>query len=161
MLLTNTPYTATMTQPQREWFYAEYEQARKDETIGVLLALLLGCFGMHHFYLRRTGLGILYLCFCWTGITTILGFIECFLMPGRVRVYNATQAAYIAGEILARPSPAGPAGTTFTGAPSTEPPAMLAPRSLPTTETCTACGRSIDPAAAFCPHCGAARTVTA
>ena len=51
---------------------------------------------MHHFYLRRTGLGILYLCFFWTRIPWILGFIECFFMPGRVREFNAIQAAGIA-----------------------------------------------------------------
>jgi TM2 domain-containing membrane protein YozV len=153
MLPTDTIYTANMTQPQREWFYAEYEQARKDETVGILLALFLGTFGIHHFYLRRTGLGILYLCFFWSGITAILGFVECFLMPERVRVYNSTQATYIAGQILAQPSPAG----------TTQPPSEAAPfvssGSLPTTQPCAACGKSIDPSAVFCPHCGGSRSV--
>src|ERR1700738_415369 len=86
-------------------FYEQYEAARRDETVGILLALFLGTFGIHHFYLRRNGLGILYLCFFWSGITAILGFIECFLMPDRIRAYNAAQAAYIATQILAHPSP--------------------------------------------------------
>jgi TM2 domain-containing membrane protein YozV len=79
---------------------------RRDEVVGILLALFLGTFGIHHFYLHRTGLGILYCCFCWTGIPTLLGFIECFFMPGRVREFNAMQAAGIAA-MLGIPMPAG------------------------------------------------------
>ena len=127
-------YTANMNDQQRDWFYAEFERARKDEVIGVLFALFLGCFGIHHFYLRRDGLGVLYLLFFWTGITAILGFIECFFMPGRVRQYNATQAYYISSQIL---------GT----APSH--PGSPAPH-------CNACGSPIDPTASFCTRCGAA-----
>ncbi len=80
-------------------FYEQYEAVRRDEVIGILLALFLGGFGVHHFYLRRTGLGILYCCFCWTPIPWILGFIECFFMPGRVREFNAIQAAGIAAAL--------------------------------------------------------------
>jgi hypothetical protein len=80
-------------------FYQQYEVVRRDEIVGILLALFLGTFGVHHFYLRRTGLGILYCCFCWTSIPTFLGFIECFFMPGRVREYNAIHAAAIAASL--------------------------------------------------------------
>lgn len=80
-------------------FYQQYEAVRRDEVVGILLALFLGTFGIHHFYLRRTGLGILYCCFFWTGITAILGFIECFFMPSRVREFNAIQAAGIAAAL--------------------------------------------------------------
>src|SRR3984885_6048076 len=80
-------------------FYQQYDMARRDEVVGILLALFLGDFGVHHFYLRRTGLGILYLCFFWTGIPAILGLIECFFMPGRVRMYNAIQAAGLAAAL--------------------------------------------------------------
>lgn len=80
-------------------FYQQYEAVRRDEVVGILLALFLGVFGVHHFYLRRTGLGILYACFFWTGIPAILGFIECFFMPGRVREFNAIQAAGIAAAL--------------------------------------------------------------
>jgi TM2 domain-containing membrane protein YozV len=152
-MLPNDPIgTANMTEPQRAWFHAEYEQARKEEIVGVLLALLLGTFGIHHFYLRRNGLGILYLCFFWTGITAILGFIECFFMPGRVRAYNAAQAAFIANQILTQPSPGN-------GNPA---PALLTPAaSLPTTQPCPFCGKLIEPSATFCPHCGTARATNA
>lgn len=127
MPFTNTIYTANMNPQQRAWFYAEYEQARKDEAIGVLLALFLSCFGLHHFYLRRNGLGVLYILFCWTGITAILGVIECFLMPGRVRDYNGMQATYIASHILSIPV----AGSH-----------------------CAVCGAPMVLEAAFCTHCG-------
>jgi TM2 domain-containing membrane protein YozV len=128
-------YTAAMSPEQRSWFYAEFEQGRRDEVVGVLLALFLGSFGIHHFYLRRNGLGVLYILFSWTGIPAILGFIEAFLMPGRVRRYNAEQAAYISSQILA-----GRGGVTIT----------------PTLSGCPACGGAMAPGAAFCPHCGVA-----
>jgi TM2 domain-containing membrane protein YozV len=80
-------------------FYQQYEAVRRDEVVGILLALFLGTFGIHHFYLRRNGLGILYCCFFWTGIPSILGFLECFFMPGRVREFNAIQAAGIAAAL--------------------------------------------------------------
>jgi TM2 domain-containing membrane protein YozV len=91
---------STYTYPNADAiFYQHYQAARRDEVVGILLALFLGGFGIHHFYLRRTGLGILYLCFCWTGIPSLLGLIECFFMPGRVREYNAMQAAAIAASL--------------------------------------------------------------
>ena len=130
MMPDNLIYTANMTPQQREWFYAEYEQARKDEAVGVLFALFLGCFGLHHFYLRRNGLGVLYLLFFWTGITAILGLIECFFMPGRVRDYNAVQATNIASHILSVPG----FGVSAVN--------------------CTTCGMPVEANAVFCPHCG-------
>lgn len=48
----------------------------KSKTIAGILAIFLGAFGAHHFYLRRTGLGILYLIFFWTWIPSFIAFIE-------------------------------------------------------------------------------------
>ncbi len=91
---------STYTYPNAQAiFYQQYNAARRDEVVGILLALFLGGFGVHHFYLRRTGLGILYICFCWTGIPSLLGLIECFFMPGRVREFNSIQAAAIAASL--------------------------------------------------------------
>ena len=90
--------TAPMPNPEAV-FYQQYDAARRDEVVGILLALFLGTFGVHHFYLRRMGLGVLYCLFCWTGIPAILGVIECFFMPGRVREFNAIQAATIAATL--------------------------------------------------------------
>jgi len=52
------------------------QEASKDRVTAGILAILLGWFGAHKFYLGDTGLGILYLCFFWTGIPAIVGLIE-------------------------------------------------------------------------------------
>ena len=41
-----------------------------------LFAIILGGLGVHKFYLGQTGMGVLYLIFCWTFIPMIVGFIE-------------------------------------------------------------------------------------
>ncbi len=48
----------------------------KDRVTAGVLALLLGGIGAHKFYLGQTGLGILYLCFSWTLVPALVGFIE-------------------------------------------------------------------------------------
>ena len=48
----------------------------KDKLTAGLLAILLGGFGAHKFYLGKTGMGILYLLFSWTTIPSIIGLIE-------------------------------------------------------------------------------------
>ena len=48
----------------------------KNKLAAALLAIFLGGLGIHKFYLRKVGMGILYLIFCWTGIPAIIGFIE-------------------------------------------------------------------------------------
>src|SRR5271170_6005688 len=95
-----TPWIAgNLTDEQRAVFHAQMSAWQKDEVVGVLLALFLGTFGAHHFYLRRPGLGILYIVFCWTGIPTIVSFVECFFMPGRVRQFNLALATYFAAQL--------------------------------------------------------------
>ena len=41
-----------------------------------ILALFFGGLGVHKFYLGQSGLGVLYLLFCWTLVPAIAGFIE-------------------------------------------------------------------------------------
>lgn len=138
-------------------FYEQYEAVRRDEVVGILLALFLGTFGIHHFYLRRTGLGILYCCFFWTGITAILGFIECFFMPGRVREFNAIQAAGIAAA-LGMPAPPGwgwPAAPVPAPPPGMVNPATSLPLASPQV-TCANCGTKNVVGARFCSGCGSA-----
>jgi TM2 domain-containing membrane protein YozV len=129
-------------------FYQQYESVRRDEVVGILLALFLGTFGVHHFYMRRTGLGILYCCFCWTGITSILGFIECFFMPGRVREFNAIQAAAIAG-MLHIPVPGW-------GYPASGVAQAAAGTGSETLQACRHCQNTNPAGARFCSVCGAA-----
>ncbi len=49
---------------------------RKEKFIAGLLALFLGSFGIHKFYLNRPGWGLTYLLFCWTFIPTVISFFE-------------------------------------------------------------------------------------
>ena len=134
-------------------FYQQYESVRRDEVVGVLFALFLGAFGVHHFYLRRTGLGILYLCFFWTGITSILGVIECFFMPGRVREFNAIQAAGIAAALgIQIPGWGQPINVTVNmpqagNTPAPQPGTLLA---------CGRCQQTNPSGARFCAGCGGA-----
>lgn len=151
-------------------FYQQYEQVRRDEVVGILLALFLGGFGIHHFYLRRTGLGILYACFCWTPFPWVLGFIECFFMPGRVREFNAIQAAGIAAALgITIPTYTPPVNVTVNvppaGAYGATPPYPPAPpytpyspaNAAPQTDTliaCSKCQKANPVGAKFCSGCG-------
>ena len=142
-------------------FYQQYEAVRRDEVVGILLALFLGSFGLHHFYLRRTGLGILYLCFFWTGIPGFLGFIECFFMPGRVREFNAIQAAGIAAA-LGIPIPGWdrqPGNVTGNMQPGVSPemqPATPDAAQTGTLAACPHCQQTNPVGARFCSGCGGA-----
>ncbi|MFP5277914.1 MAG: NINE protein [Acidobacteriota bacterium] len=136
--------TAPMPNPEAV-FYQQYDAARRDEVVGILLALFLGTFGVHHFYLRRMGLGVLYCLFCWTGIPAILGVIECFFMPGRVREFNAIQAATIAAT-LGIPVPGW--GQPLNGA------APIPPKTAFTPAVCPRCQASNPAGSRFCAGCG-------
>ena len=48
----------------------------KNQLAAALLALFLGGFGIHKFYLGRIGWGVVYLLFCWTFIPAVIAFIE-------------------------------------------------------------------------------------
>lgn len=48
----------------------------KNKIVAGLLAIFLGGFGIHKFYLGKVGQGLIYLLFCWTGIPAIIAFIE-------------------------------------------------------------------------------------
>jgi len=149
-------------------FYQQYEQVRRDEVVGILLALFLGGFGIHHFYLRRTGLGVLYACFCWTPFPWVLGFIECFFMPGRVREFNAIQAAGIAAALgISMPGFGQPVNVTVNVPPSPTvttavPGTSIAPPYTPVCEApqpgtliaCSRCHRTNPVGAKFCSGCG-------
>ena len=141
-------------------FYEQFEAVRRDEVVGILLALFLGTFGVHHFYLRRTGLGILYCCFFWSGIPSVLGFIECFFMPGRVREFNAIQAAGIAAA-LGMNVPQGwgwPVNVNVNIPPAGAPPTAAVgfmPLAAPQI-TCNRCQRTNVAGSRFCSACGTA-----
>ncbi len=52
----------------------------KNRIAAGLLAIFLGGFGVHRFYLNQPGMGLLYLLFCWTGVPWIIGIIEGILI---------------------------------------------------------------------------------
>ena len=74
----------------------------KDQTRAVLLAALLGDFGLHRFYLGQPVFGVLYLLFCWTGIPGVLAALE-----GRRYAFASAEAwaAQYNGGIMGRPVP--------------------------------------------------------
>jgi TM2 domain-containing membrane protein YozV len=41
-----------------------------------ILALLLGGIGVHKFYCKKAGLGVIYLLFFWTFVPAIIAFVE-------------------------------------------------------------------------------------
>jgi TM2 domain-containing membrane protein YozV len=130
---------------QQSAFYAQMAACQKDEVVGVLFALFLGAFGVHHFYLRRNGLGVLYLLFFWTGVPMVLGWIEAFFMPGRVRCYNAQQAIWIASAL------AGGWYPVFIPVPGVFP-----GYAIPGLVVCGGCSFSNPSMARFCSRCGRA-----
>jgi TM2 domain-containing membrane protein YozV len=138
-------------------FYHQYETVRRDEVVGILLALFLGTFGIHHFYLRRTGLGVLYCCFFWTGITSVLGVVECFFMPGRVREFNAIQAAGIAAALGMNAPPMGwPVSVTVNMPPASYTQSVQGVTQPETLTACKHCQRTNPQGARFCAGCGTA-----
>jgi TM2 domain-containing membrane protein YozV len=53
-----------------------YDDSEIDRVTAGVFALLLGSFGVHKFYMGDVRLGVLYLCFFWTAIPGLVGFIE-------------------------------------------------------------------------------------
>ncbi|WP_201527420.1 NINE protein [Psychrobacter frigidicola] len=55
-------------------------RSRKSKGVAALLALFLGGFGIHKFYLDQVFWGILYLLFCWTFIPAIVSLFEVIIL---------------------------------------------------------------------------------
>ncbi|WP_224332236.1 TM2 domain-containing protein [Haloprofundus halobius] len=64
--------------------------------VAALLAILLGSFGAHKFYLGRTKMGILYLLFFWTGLPGLVGIVEGALYLSKSR--EEFEAKYVERE---------------------------------------------------------------
>ena len=69
-----------LTKDERLLFQTELAQRRKDVTTGVLPALFLGGFGAHHFYMGRTGLGLVYIPLAFILVSPLIALIETFFM---------------------------------------------------------------------------------
>jgi TM2 domain-containing membrane protein YozV len=94
-----------LSSDKQSTFMLYYNSRRKNPTTAVILALLLGGLGAHKFYLGQTGLGILYLVFCWTYIPAVVGFIEAFTITktviGKNREAAREAAAMLSGNVAA------------------------------------------------------------
>ena len=111
----------------------EESSSGKDPRTGTLLSVFLGGFGAHRFYLNDN-LGILYLLFIWTLIPSVVGLVEAFFMPERVRAYNSREELIEA--VRAHRLTAG--------------------KAVEETEKrrpCPMCAERILPAARICPYC--------
>lgn len=53
---------------------------KKNKTIAIVLALFLGGFGGHKFYLGKIWLGIAYALFVWTMIPALLALIDLIVL---------------------------------------------------------------------------------
>ncbi len=73
------PQTVYIQQPVQQPVYTTAINPAwpvKSKIAAGLLAIFLGGFGIHKFYLGKTGMGILYLVFCWTYIPAMVSFVE-------------------------------------------------------------------------------------
>ena len=98
-----------LTQQQKLFFHEEYEKQSRSPSTALVLALLLGGVGAHHFYLRQWGWGIAYLLFCWTFIPAVVAIGECFVIRRRTRKYNEQLASSIMQKMNIIFSPPGEA----------------------------------------------------
>ena len=67
-----------------------------NRVVAALLALFLGGLGIHKFYCKKTGLGILYLLFVWTFIPALIAFVEgiIYLVQDDAKFARAQGLAY-------------------------------------------------------------------
>ena len=75
---------------QRQMFDQEYGKYSKSIFVCYLLWFLFGLIGLHKFYVRKTGIGVLYI---FTGGLFLLGWvIDILLIPSQVQEVNETIA---------------------------------------------------------------------
>lgn len=83
----------------------------KERKKAAILALIVGSFGVHRFYLGQFRIGILYILFCWTLLPTAKGIVDFIfflimsdekfdLKYSLVNDYNTTQKKYLTNELV-------------------------------------------------------------
>jgi TM2 domain-containing membrane protein YozV len=77
-----------LTPQQQQFFQREYSKQSRNPSKAFILALLLGGFGAHRFYLGQRSWGITYLLFCWTLIPLVASWVECFSIRERIENRN-------------------------------------------------------------------------
>ncbi len=121
------------------------ESGEKSERVGTLLAVFLGGFGGHRFYLGDKR-GLLYLPFFWTFVPTLVGLVEAFYMGKRVRDYNERGAEPAALEARDAPRALEPAitpGGAVSGEEERRPCPHCAELILPGARICRYCRSSL------------------
>ena len=94
-ILTSEPYSATVDLEilkvaktfegdERDTFISRFEEKERKSSIGILLALVLGGFGAHAFYLDQQKKGIWYL------VITIVGFCTVAIVIGAIALLVIT-----------------------------------------------------------------------
>ncbi|MFK5922530.1 MAG: NINE protein [Verrucomicrobiota bacterium] len=105
------------TEPNEKQSAPFNASGEKRVDIGILLALFLGYFGAHHFYLGRWKMGIAYLILgLLTFLSIPLALIDCFRMKGLVARANNTQDSSVATPPLANGT--SPKQSTLLGMPA-------------------------------------------
>jgi TM2 domain-containing membrane protein YozV len=82
-----------LTDQQKLIFMSQYNSEKKDRTTGLILAVLIGKFGVDRFYLNDIGMGILK--FVTLGGCLIWWVVDWFTVQGRVDEYNRRKAQEI------------------------------------------------------------------
>lgn len=85
--------TQGLTEQQKLLFNTQYNGAKKDSTVAIILAVLLRCFGVDRFYVGDVGIGLLKL--FTGGLCGILWLVDIFLISGKVAQYNRAKAQEI------------------------------------------------------------------
>src|SRR5947207_12224878 len=103
--MSQTPSGTEMTGPQVGTLSASararllFDDNRRTKLVAYLLWLFLGWYGIHNFYLRRTGAAVaqfvLSLFVVGLIVTIPWWIVDVFLIPGRVRRQNKLLAAYL------------------------------------------------------------------
>jgi TM2 domain-containing membrane protein YozV len=82
-----------LTDQQKLIFMSQYNSEKKDRTTGLILAVLIGKFGVDRFYLNDIAMGILK--FITLGGCLIWWVVDWFTVQGRVDEYNRRKAQEI------------------------------------------------------------------
>ena len=53
---------------------------KRSRTVAIILAFFLGGLGIHKFYLRQVGWGILYLVLCWSYLSLVASIVDIIIL---------------------------------------------------------------------------------